>query len=124
MLEGYEDALPGAAERIFGWVEDQSRHRRELEAKKLDADIRAEARGQHYGLAITLGVLLAGCVLIWNGKDIAGLSLIIVNLAGLVAVFIYGRKQQERERRAKLEELLGQAPRAEHQLDESDSEGT
>jgi uncharacterized membrane protein len=106
MLEGYERALPGAAERIFVWVEGQSAHRQSLEKQRLDAEIKAEARGQHYGLAISLTVIAAGCILIWNGKDIAGLSLIIANLAALVAAFFLGQRQQRKQEKDLLQDVL------------------
>src|SRR5687768_10547088 len=44
-LRLYDEALPGAADRIIAMTEKQSTHRQALEAQKLEGDRRAETRG-------------------------------------------------------------------------------
>ena len=53
VLRGYEDVLPGGAERILAMVERQSSHRR-----------RIESRGQIFGFSIAAGIIALSFLLI------------------------------------------------------------
>lgn len=111
VLERYNQIVPGGAERIFKWVEDQSSHRRHLEKIRVEGGLRNELLGQTLGFIIALLVITGGFLLIWNGKDIGddigGAAAVVAALAGLVGVFIYGKKEQKKEREQKLRSLLG-----------------
>lgn len=74
--------------------------------EKLRGDLKNESRGQWFALIVTLATLIASTFLIWNGKDVSGLVLILTELAVLAGVFIYGREAQRREREKLRQELL------------------
>lgn len=58
-------------------------------------------RGQTLGFILALTAVIGGCGLIALGKDASGLTAILGALAGLVAVFVYGRRKDAEERREK-----------------------
>jgi uncharacterized membrane protein len=105
-LEGYEAILPGAAERIFSLVENQSNHRQGLENKALCLESRNSLFGLITGGFIgIIGLCIAGfCV--YTGHDKAGMALGGGTLVSLVGPFIYGTRQRRIEREQKY--LLGQ----------------
>ena len=52
-----------------------------------------------------LTAIIGGGVLIALGKDTTGLTAIVGTLAGLVTVFVYGRRKDAEERREKRSEF-------------------
>lgn len=52
ILAGYESVIPGAADRILSMAEEQGRHRRKLEEKLQDAEIKLESRNSLVGLIL------------------------------------------------------------------------
>jgi len=106
-LERYDKVVPGGAERIVGWVEEQSSHRQTLERLRLEGDLANERRGQWFALTITLATLGASAFLIQQGNDVSGLALILTELALIVGIFVYGRESQKREREKARKDLLG-----------------
>lgn len=106
-LERYGHALPGGAERIVCWVEQQSVHRQGIEKSRIDADIKNEARGQYFAFLVTLAALLCGTLLIWNDKDVSGLAIVLGELVLISGVFVYNRVAQGKELRRKEKELKG-----------------
>jgi uncharacterized membrane protein len=103
VLRQYNDILPGGAERIFTLAENRARHRQNLEQQIINAQIedaraqRAEARlGQIFAFLIgTIAIATGAWVAIqgapWTGAFIGGGGVI-----GLVSVFVYGRRQEQR----------------------------
>ena len=89
-LREYNNAIPGLGERIVSSWEDESRHRRGLERRIVDAAIANQSRGQLIAAAIALVIAGGGIVLIALGHDIAGLIALIPNLVALVGLFLYG----------------------------------
>lgn len=112
LLIRYNDAVPDGADRILRMAESQSAHRRDIEKSIVVGNISSERRGQHYALILALlGLALAGA-LIWNGKNIEGFAVFIIELAALVGVFIFGRAETRKERKQQRE----QGPKAQLKL--------
>ena len=82
-------------------AERQVVHRQMLESNALDGKLTAERRGQVLGFALALTAIIGGGVLIAFDKDASGLTAIVSALAGLVTVFVYGRRKDAEERREK-----------------------
>jgi uncharacterized membrane protein len=100
-LEGYESILPGAAERIFALVENQSNHRQGLENKAISIEGRNSLLGIITGGFIgSAGLCIAGFC-IYGGHDRAGMALGGATLVSLVGPFIYGTRQRRIEREQK-----------------------
>lgn len=96
-LARYNDIEPGMADRIVRMAEHQAEHRQRMESAVITGNIRAEARGQHYGLAISLIVVLGSLWLISTGHGVLGLAGIVATLASLAAVFVWGRLRKEKD---------------------------
>ena len=97
ILKGYEDVLPGSAERIICMTEKQQAHRIQIESSVVEENCRSQRRGLHYGFTISLLVILGGFFLIYEGKDISGAAVVITAVASLVGVFIYGKITQSNQ---------------------------
>jgi uncharacterized membrane protein len=97
VLEKYNQALPGAAERILSMAEQQSHHRQSIETKVIDSNIFVQKLGPFLGFIVAMTAVVGGIVLILKGKDGYGLASIIAPLAGLAGVFLYGKQQQRKD---------------------------
>ena len=64
VLRGYEDVLPGGAERIVTMVEEEARHRREIEHQRLMLDSKLEFRCQLFSFSIAAGIIALSFLLI------------------------------------------------------------
>jgi uncharacterized membrane protein len=111
MLRGYEDVLPGAADRIFTLMEQQSAHRQELERTSLDRNSRSRDRGQTFAFILCALVIVGGFIAIYLGQGVAGMAAIITAIGGVAATFLITRQRQQRppeERREAIPENQGE----------------
>ena len=100
-LKQYDEALPGAADRILLLAESQSKHRMEIEKSLISADIadvekgRQERRlGQWLGFGICLVAIVSGATISVMGQATAGVLIGAVGLTPLVSTFISGRRAE------------------------------
>lgn len=91
-LRQYEEIHAGAAGRILGMAEKQSSHRQAIELKRVNADGRAEFLGQIMAFLLAAGAMYCGYNLLLQNKPIAGFTLLLGPLAGLVLLFLLKRK--------------------------------
>jgi uncharacterized membrane protein len=105
VLARYDQIVPGGAERIFGWVESQTSHRQQLETAKIQGDLRNSRLGQHYAFILALVISLIGAFLIYKGKDVSGLSLIIGEIATLAGAFLWSKHSQNKALGRRREQL-------------------
>jgi uncharacterized membrane protein len=104
ILARYNDAVPDGAERIIALAERQAAHRMALESRVVDADIKRSNLGLGAGLLVALAGLFASFLMVDRGNAVAGAVVASLDLAGLVAVFVYGTvsRRSERQQRAKM----------------------
>lgn len=100
-LKGYEEVLPGSADRILKMAEEQARHRQYLEKTTIDGDRKRSWWGLWLGFAISLVDLGLGAGAVYTGHAAAGAVIMGIDVVGLAAVFVYGRREQRRERESK-----------------------
>jgi uncharacterized membrane protein len=100
-LRGYEEVLPGSADRILTMAEKQSDHRQEIEKDAVKGGARRSWWGLWLGFVISVLVLGLSGGLIVAGYQVAGTVLGSVDLVSLASVFVIGRVEQRREREAK-----------------------
>ena len=98
MLEGYNNIVPGAAEKIISNMLAESLHRRDRETHALTQAIDTAKKGQNQGFAIALLAILATtCILIISifqkstGGLITGTIFSGASLANLVGRLIDGK---------------------------------
>jgi len=104
ILVQYNDAVPDGAERIIVMAETQAKHRMALESRVVDADIKRANWGLAAGFVVAIAGLVASCLMVVGGHEVAGLVLGSLDLVSLVAVFVYGTvsRRGEREKRAQM----------------------
>jgi uncharacterized membrane protein len=94
-LQRYEQALPGAADRIITMAEKQAEHRRGLENRIADSNIAREKDGQRLGAGLFVFTVGVGAFLITQGFGTAGLVAIVGAATSAVTVFIVGKKKRD-----------------------------
>lgn len=94
---GYESVLPGSAERILRMAEAQAAHRQDMERLMISANIRAERRGQWFGLIATVLVLGAVCFSVYFKQTVAAALLGFGGISGLISAFITATKKAKSE---------------------------
>jgi uncharacterized membrane protein len=95
LLHGYEQVLPGAAERIFAMTEQEALHRRAMERRVITLDGTAQLTGLVSALVVALACIGGGVWAILAGHALAGSFLGGGTLASLVGAFIYGSNNRQ-----------------------------
>jgi uncharacterized membrane protein len=95
ILRGYNEVIPGAAERILAMAENQQSHRIQIESAVVQENCKSQRRGLIFGFVITMTVVLGGFFLIYKGKSATGLISVVLALVSLVGIFIYGKQKQQ-----------------------------
>lgn len=102
LLRSYEDACPGAAQRLIAMAEEQGTHRRRLEEKMANAGEAAmklqfteNKRGQISAVAVAFAFLIAGVWVVVSGHAWPGAVLGLggggVGLAPIINAFLRRR---------------------------------
>jgi uncharacterized membrane protein len=91
-FSGYEQAFPGAANRILAMAEKESEHRRENENKIVQHSVKKSGRGQIFAFILALVSLGLIFYSILKGEMLGTIIPAIIALSSLIAVFI-GKKQ-------------------------------
>lgn len=94
MYKGYEEVLPGSAERILTMAEKEQEHRITWESKALHVMEREVFLGQWFGLGIALCCIIAAVFLAASGYQWVASILVGVSAVGLVGRFITKRNSQ------------------------------
>ncbi|WP_166302595.1 DUF2335 domain-containing protein [Photorhabdus cinerea] len=69
ILSLYEQHTKGAADRFLTLIEQQQKHRQEMEKVALEQMVRKSIRGQSYGLLLTFISLFVSLILGLNGNN-------------------------------------------------------
>jgi uncharacterized membrane protein len=88
-LREYDETMPGLGARIVDWAEREAEHRRRVELSLM----RLSWGGLWCALAVSLTAMIGGIVLAWGGRSAAGLIGIVTAVAGLVVIFVAGRRR-------------------------------
>lgn len=96
MMRGYEDVLPGSADRILTMAEYAQRHRASY-----------ENRGMLFAFIVALVLIGLSAYAISLGFAAASVGVIVASIASTAGTFIYSNRVKERamrEKRAALEQ--------------------
>lgn len=89
VLRDYEQVIPGLAERIVRWSEDEASHRRTMERSL----VQLSWGGLWSAFLLALTTILGGMLLSWYGRSTVGVIGVVGALAGLVVVFLVGQRR-------------------------------
>jgi uncharacterized membrane protein len=80
---GYDQALPGAAERILALAEKETQHRHKTEDKLLSLS----SRGQIFALIVSILSLGAVGLSVYFSQPVASIAPAVIAITGLVSIF-------------------------------------
>lgn len=87
-LREYDEVIPGLAERIVCWTEDEARHRRMVERSL----VQLSWGGLWSAFLLAMAAILGGMLLAWSGRSAVGFVGVLGALSGLVIVFVAGQR--------------------------------
>ncbi len=105
VLQGFEQLVPGTAERLIKLAEDESHHRRSLEQQAMDANVsaqqaqsrigeyqskavfRSDTIGQIAGLVVSLACIAGAVYLAVNGHEWTAAALAALPTAAVIRAF-------------------------------------
>jgi uncharacterized membrane protein len=96
-LDGYDQVVPGLAERIVRRWELEGDQRHALENKIANHQMRTQSRGQVIAAVIALIVVVGGIVLLSLGKSVLGFAAMLTPLALIATAFIWGEVKEGRQ---------------------------
>ena len=96
ILKGYNDIIDGGANRILIMTEMQLSHRISLEKDVIKQQQKQSGRGQIFGfITAIIGILVAAVLALYGHETVAGIFG-TTTIIGLVAVFVIGKKEQQK----------------------------
>ncbi|MEG0783639.1 DUF2335 domain-containing protein [Carnobacterium sp.] len=99
ILRGYDDVVPGAADRIIVMTETQQKHRIELEKLVVSSNAKDAHLGVIFAFILGLIIITGGILMILLDKGTAiGAIFSFSGLATLLGTFIYGTRSNSQER--------------------------
>jgi len=94
ILRGYEDILPGCAEKILVMAVQEQKARHARVTKDSDRLLDHYDRGQHYALLSIIVTFLSAIYLAMNGHEAIATIIVSLDIVGIVAAFIFEKKIQ------------------------------
>lgn len=92
IIKGYEEVLPGAADRILTMAEKQSNHRQEMEKIMIKSEARDSLLGILFAFALGIGCIIAAVVIVFmvpeGGGALAGSIFGVTGICSIIATFI------------------------------------
>ena len=95
LLAGYNNIVPGAAERIIAIAEGEAVHQRDMERLVTEHMFAERKRGQTFALFIAVVALGASAFLGYNGHEVVAGVIGGTTICSLVATFAFGRLTQD-----------------------------
>lgn len=97
-LAGYDEIVPGTAEKIINRFIEQGSHRMELEKLVVKGSNKRANWGLVAGFVVAMTTIVGAIYAMSLGYDVAGAAVVIASLASLVGTFLYGTKSRRDER--------------------------
>ena len=93
ILIKFEDAIPGAANRIITMAEKEQTHRHYRENKEILIPLITERLGMIFAFLIVLAIFGCGTWLIFIDRQVSGTILSGTSIITIVGYFIQGKKK-------------------------------
>lgn len=100
-LFGYNQALPGTADRIIALAEREASHRHAVERQLVNIHGRNSTFGIVLAFVLGLAAILGGVYAAVHGADIAGAGVVLTAIGSLAGVFVVQRRGERAEALAK-----------------------
>lgn len=97
ILKGYEEALPGSADRILQIAEKNADSRREIDKNESGALIQQADKAQDYGALIAIAILCLAGYFAYLGKSIFSIVLVVAEIGSILSIFIAGRRKRSEQ---------------------------
>jgi len=91
-VAGYENLLPGSADRILNLVEKQAAHRQELEKAEIISDTKNSFYALVFAFVFAMSVLISAVVLILFGHSEAAAIVGVGGIGTVVGAFLQNKK--------------------------------
>lgn len=105
-MERYERIYPGFADRILKLTEIEGAHRRALESRSLEAQIKHQIRfdnevklGQILAFMIAITAILGGAYTAMKGHELSGAFISALGIGGIVTAFLNTRNPNKQDRK-------------------------
>ncbi|MBW1721272.1 MAG: DUF2335 domain-containing protein [Deltaproteobacteria bacterium] len=92
LLKGYDDIIPGAAERILRMAEEEAAYAHRMNQLTLELSAKEVKRGQVSGFGVAIAAFIVATVALFLGLEKAAMTIGGTTIVGLVTVFVTGRK--------------------------------
>lgn len=106
LLEGYENIVPGSADRIIRMTERQIDHRTNIESLIVKGDNRRADKGLTFAFVLGILCIVVAAALAYLGQPNVAIVIIVVLFGTGTTTYIYGTNVRKQERENKTEELL------------------
>lgn len=97
ILKGYNDVVPGSADRIITQFEEQGRHRRKQESRVISHNLFSASLGQVLAFVFFMTIAVGGGWLIYAGKSLEGSGALVAGLASAIWVLRGAKKAKEED---------------------------
>lgn len=104
-LHGYKLVNSTFPDRIMKMTEEQSAHRQKNESRMVMNGTRNEFLGMLLAFIIVMTAIIGGIFLIYTGKDLSGLTSIIIGIVSAASVFIGGKRYALKELEIKTRDM-------------------
>ena len=94
ILRGYNQVLPGAAERILTMAELDQKHQIEIESSAQHLAAKEIKRGQIFGLVVSISAFITSIASLILGFEKAAMVIGGTTVVGLVTVFVTSRSSK------------------------------
>lgn len=96
LLKEFNASIPNGADRIMKMAEQQSTHRMDLETKVVTANNRDSLLGVIFAGIIGIIIVIGSMFLIYNNKNIQGLSILFTSAVAYIGVFLKSKSRDDK----------------------------
>jgi uncharacterized membrane protein len=97
ILKGYNDVVPGSADRIITQFEEQGRHRRKQESRVITHNLFSSTLGQVLAFVLFMTLAVGGGWLIYTGKSLEGSAAIVGGIGAAIWALHGARKEKQKD---------------------------
>lgn len=89
IIKGYEEVLPGSADRIIKMAENQSSHRQAMESKMVKTEARDSLLGEIFAFILGMSCIIAAIIIVLHVPESSGaIASSVLGMTGIGAIVI------------------------------------